>query len=218
MRKKLWKLYNFAEFPQLLSYMKGLVLYDIARDLFIKFGIKSVSMDDISREAGMSKKTVYSLIPDKASLINTVIKRFTKKEEDEINAIVETATDALDEMVKITEHVLDFFRRFNPRLTYDLKKYYKSSWTMIENTHFQFIRNCIQKNIERGKKEGIYRKEVNEKIISRLYVQSSRVIVNEDVFPMQEFPKVVLFEKFIEYHIYGILNDKGLKKYKKYKK
>lgn len=196
---------------------KNLRTLDIAKELFLKFGVKSVTMDDISKEAGISKKTIYSMVANKAQLIDFVVERYMASEKESIVKINQDATDALDEMIKITEHVIFFLRKFKPSLTYDLKKYYKSSWDKVEKIHFNFIRQTIHANIQRGKKEGIYRKVVKEEIISQLYLQLSTSLVNDDLFPIKSFTKVELYENFIDYHMHGILTETGLQKYKDYK-
>ncbi len=196
---------------------KNFRIIDIAKKLFLNFGVKSVTMDDISKEAGISKKTIYSFVANKAQLIDFVVERYMESERNDIVAIQDSAENALDEMIKITEHVIFFLRNFKPSLTYDLKKYYKSSWEKVEKNHFEFIRQTIHNNIKRGKQEGIYRKVLKEEIISQLYLQLSYSLVNDELFPIKSFTKVELYENFIDYHMHGILSEIGLKKYKDYK-
>lgn len=196
---------------------KDIKTLEIAKKLFLKFGVRSVTMDDISKEAGVSKKTIYSMVTNKAQLIEFVVDRYMASETKDILKIKEEASDALDEMIKITEHVIFFLRNFKPSLTYDLKKYYTASWDKVEKIHFNFIRQTIHANIERGKQEGIYRKVVREEIISQLYLQLSYSLVNDELFPIKTFTKVELYENFIDYHMHGILSKTGLEKYKDYK-
>ena len=195
---------------------KNLRTLDIAKKLFMKFGIKSVTMDDISKEAGISKKTIYSMVSNKAQLIDFVVERYMHSEKVAIDEIVDGSNNALEEMIKITEHVIFFLRNFKPSLTNDLKKYYKESWEKVENTHFSYIREVINKNIKRGKSEKIYREVVKEEIIAQLYMQLSYSLVNDELFPIKSFTKVELFENFIDYHLHGILSENGLKIYKDY--
>lgn len=192
-------------------------IIQVARDLFMKFGIKSVSMDDICREAGISKKTMYNLIENKADLITHVVTAHIQEEKMFIEEVMENADDAIEEMIRIAEHVLDSLRTMKPSMAYDLKKYYKESWEILEKIHFTYIKKVIKENIVRGQKQGIYRNDVNSDVISSLYLESSKLMVDEGVFPVKTFPKDGLFKEFIRYHMNGILNDQGQKKYYSYK-
>lgn len=192
-------------------------IIDISADLFLKYGVKSISMDDISKAVGVSKKTIYENVANKAELISAVVTDFILKEKIEIDKIVNDSKDAIDEMFKIANHVLYFLRNIKPSLTYDLQKYYRASWQIIEQIHFGFIRSVIKTNIQRGIKEKVYRDSLNDEIISRLYLSSAKMMTQEDFFPLKEFNKAELYAEFISYHMFGILNEKGLKKYKNYK-
>jgi AcrR family transcriptional regulator len=96
-------------------------LVSTAFDLFLKYGIKSVSMDDISRKLGISKKTIYSVINTKDELIDDVLSTHLRKDECDIKSILDESHDALDEMVRITRHILVFISSMTPSIIYDLK-------------------------------------------------------------------------------------------------
>lgn len=175
-------------------------------------------MDDICKEAGISKKTIYEKITNKADLISLVVKNYVQKERMEIEEIRKESNDAIHEMIAITQHVLMFLRTLKPSVTYDLKKYYLSTWNYLEKTHYAYIGQVIKDNIEQGQKESVYREHINSQIVSKLYMESSKQLVNEDLFPLQEFTKDKLYVEFIEHYMHGILNEVGLQKYKAYKK
>ena len=106
-----------------------------AEDLFLRYGIKSVTMDDIARELGISKKTLYQFVENKTDLIQQI---FRQKIEGEIKLIAEiraTAQDAIDEMMKIARHAIDELRKLTPTIVYDLQKYYHGTWKMMESLH-----------------------------------------------------------------------------------
>ncbi len=188
----------------------------VARNLFMKYGLKSISMDEICKAAGISKKTIYNQVKNKAELIDLIVEGFMVEEKAFIKEIKASSSTALGEMIQLTEHVIEFLRNLKPTVMYDLQKYYRKTWDKIELDHFSFIKNTIRENIFRGKKEGIYRSEINADIISNLYLMMTRNIIEEDTFPRETYPKVILFENFIDYHLHGILNEEGLKKYKSY--
>jgi AcrR family transcriptional regulator len=156
-------------------------------DVFLRLGIKSVSMDDISRSLGISKKTLYTYYNTKNELVSATVELHINEDEKQIKKIVNSSENAIDEMVKIARHILKFLRTMSPSTMYDLHKYHYDVWRLIETKHFAFIFTIIKQNIIRGKLEGLYREEVNEEILAKLYVQQSLSISNETVFPLSTF-------------------------------
>jgi TetR/AcrR family transcriptional regulator, cholesterol catabolism regulator len=183
-----------------------------SRNLFLKYGIKSVAMDDIARELGISKKTLYQHFETKNDLIKTVAEYNLANDIRMVTEIQATAKDAIDEMFLVARHVIDEIVQIqSPTLIFDLQKYYPEMWQAFENFQNQQIANHIQQNIERGVKEGFYRPEANATIISRIYAGSSLCVIDEKMFPLKQFDKIKLFKEFFVYHIRGIATAKGLK-------
>ncbi len=188
--------------------MNDKIYYGVV-ELFMQYGIKSVSMDDIASKLGISKKTIYNYIENKNDLVNKIISRYTREDEEIFQSMAQTSENAIDEMINISRHVLKFLRSMKPSLIYDLKKYYRESWNLIEMEHFSFIKETIKENIERGIKEGLYRKNINAEIIARFYSQLAQGVSDENIFPLNEFTRVELFEENVCYHMHGIVNDAG---------
>jgi len=184
-------------------------MLNAAFSMFMKYGVKSVSMDDIARNLGVSKKTIYSIVDNKKELIQKVFQTFLKQEQKMITNITKESKDSIDEMLNIGRHVIQFMREMKPSLVYDLQKYHPGIWKFIQTEHFSFIEKIILNNIEKGMKSKMYRPEINPEIITKLYMAKSKEIVNEDVFPNQIFSKPELFEQFFIYHLHGIASLKG---------
>lgn len=185
-----------------------------AFDTFLQYGIKSVSMDDLSRNLGISKKTIYNFIDNKGKLVEETLMNYLQKDQSEINDIIENSSDAIDSMVKIAKHILLFLRKMQPTLIYDLKKYYPNSWKMVEDQHFGFIYGVIKNNILRGQHEGLYLENIHADIIAKLYTAKSHAISDEKMFPLEEYQRATLFEEKIKYHMRGIVSDLGSHKLK----
>jgi len=183
-----------------------------AEELFMTYGLKSISMDDISRKLGISKKTIYQYNEKKSHLIKKVLQNYLSKDQKKTLQIIENSEDAIDEYLSIARHIISNIRMMKPTIIYDLKKYYPESWLLIETDHFNFIRKVIVKNINRGVFEGLYRKDANAEIISKLYVGSSTTLADESIFPLQKFSKDQLFIELAKYHLHGIASEKGLKR------
>ncbi|HPK09072.1 MAG TPA: TetR/AcrR family transcriptional regulator [Saprospiraceae bacterium] len=187
-------------------------ILDYCTGAFFRLGIKSVSMDDISREIGISKKTLYAYYPAKQKLVYKAVNLYVKQEEKDIASLVESSADAIDEVINIARHNIKFFQSISPSAIYDLQKYYPEIWKSIETKHFSFIYNIVKENIDRGIHEKIYREDLNPDIIARLYVQKALSIADDKIFPIHSFDKTLLVREFIKYHLHGISNENGLKK------
>lgn len=179
-----------------------------SKTLFERFGIKSVSMDDIAKALSISKKTLYQFVSGKTELIDLVVEQSISKEQKDILEITKSAEHAIDEMRKIARYVLKFISELNPSLIYDLRKFYTSSWNLIEEGHFSFIKKTIIENIERGKKEDLYRQEIHTEIIAELYVSSSKHFIIESMFRLDYDPSVV-YTEMVLYHLHGIMSSEG---------
>ncbi|MFK7770726.1 MAG: TetR/AcrR family transcriptional regulator [Saprospiraceae bacterium] len=182
-----------------------------AESLFFKYGIKSISMDDLSRELGISKKTLYQSVDNKKDLVLQVFQNHAQKEVDAIVNIRTEAADAIDEMIEVAKHVIPTLRQITPTILFDMQKYYREIWQLMQDFNQQEIFKVIKENIERGIEEGIYRNEFHPEIIAKLYVGKTMVVIDEDIFPLKDYNKENLFKEHIQYHIRGIATSKGLK-------
>ncbi len=186
-------------------------ILDGAKALFMRYGVKSVTMDDISRDLGISKKTLYQVVDNKADLIRKIFFRFIKCEKDEMESIHARSTNAVEEIWNIGQYLTQLLSKIQPKTLYDLQKYYRESWTLIETLHKQHVSEMIQKNLKRGMNEGLYREELEAEIIAKLYVGKAFLITDEEMFPAREFERRKLVNTFFLYHMHGVVSPKGLK-------
>lgn len=186
-------------------------IFQKVNDLFMKYGIKSVTMDDIARSLGISKKTLYLHVDNKADLIEKSFRQHLLKEIEDINEIRKTSIDPIDEMLNIARYVVRLLKQLNPSTVYDLQKYYGDSWKLMESLHQDHIYGIIKENISKGVELGIYRENLNPDIIAKFYVGKSLILVDESIFPVMEYNREKLFIEFMNYHIHGIASLKGLK-------
>lgn len=205
-------------FIRLIVSMVYLCIMDMRRRiitastrLFMKYGIKSISMDDISRELGISKKTLYQFINNKEDLVDAGLEIYLKENQENIEESILEAEDAIDELVKISQQVMKHLVHISPSTIFDLKKYHPQSWKKLETFQFSYVENTIFDNLKRGQSEGLYRNNLMPKIISRLYVYKANAIANPNVFPISQFDRITLFKEIVKYHLFGIVSEKGLK-------
>lgn len=184
-------------------------LIDVAFKLFLKYGVKSVSMDDIAGKLGISKKTIYCTISNKDALIDIVVDKYICEDRIKVENIVAQSENAIDEIVHITMHGINFMQDMAPSLVMDLQKYHQGTWEKIAKDHFQYIQEIIEQNLHRGQLEGYYRSDINKKIISRLHTSLSMNLFTSDDLMFEELDKVTLYKEIVKYHIFSIVNNKG---------
>jgi AcrR family transcriptional regulator len=190
---------------------KGKQILSKSRELMMRYGIKSLTMDDIAQQMGISKKTLYQVVKNKADLVDKVMDMTITEQQSGIGNMEAELDNAIDEMLKIYQQHAIMIKRMNLALTFELKKYFPESWHKLENFRNDFIFKSVCRNIDKGKAKGLYRTDVHTIIIAKLY--SSRVLdlINPELFPREEFlPDLLLHEMFL-YHLHGIASDAGLK-------
>ncbi|MCG8332615.1 MAG: TetR/AcrR family transcriptional regulator [Chitinophagales bacterium] len=173
-------------------------------------------MDDIAREMGMSKKTLYQYFDNKTDLLEQIFLQHIEDEKEMMGNIKARAADAIEEIVEVGRYVVSLLREVSPTAVYDLQKYYWSIWVELEALHKQYIYESIRENILWGIKQGFYRSNLDADIIAKLFVGKTSLIVDEEMFPAKDYQKGELFQEFINYHIQGIASVKGRQLLEKY--
>lgn len=168
-------------------------------------------MDDVSKELGISKKTLYQYVENKKDLISKVLVQAIDAEKEVMELVKAQSANAIDEMLLISKYVTQKLRELHPGAMFDLQKYYREAWQKMEAYHQDYISEKIKENIDRGQKEGLYRTDVDSDIIAKLYVNKTMVMVDESIFPLAEYNRENLFREYIFYHLRGIASSKGLK-------
>ena len=183
----------------------------------MRYGIRSITMDDIARELGISKKTLYQYVENKSDLIEHIFQDRISCEKEIMEKIREESVDAVDEMLQVGRYFTRELRQISPTVMYDLQKYYRSTWKEMKTLHRQYVYQLIRENMERGIEQGLYREDMDPDIIAKLYVGKTFQIVDEELFPLQQYDLKKLFEEFISYHMHGIASTKGLERMRLHK-
>lgn len=188
-----------------------------AEELFLSYGIKSMTMDDFAGRMCMSKKTLYQFVHDKDDLVKKTMKQHIENEKRTIQDICRTHENAIDEIFAIGKHALVHLSRMNPSALYDLQKYHPEGWKMFVEYKNTFIYSCIHGNIEKGIRQGMYRPDFNPDIIARIYSSRMEIVVSQEVFPFPKYTVMDVYAEYLKYHVRAIASEKGLKYLEKQK-
>jgi len=180
-------------------------------ELYRQYGIRSVTMDDVVRELGISKKTLYQHFKDKTDMVIAVMEYDFETKNSEYMKCFDSQLNAVEEMISYSLLQLKIIMDHKPTLIYDLKKYYPSVFNHFSKLKREHMSNGLLSNLRRGKKEGLYRADLNEEMIARLNLLRVESMMNTKIFKAEEIMTQDFFKEIIIYHAYGIVNEKGRK-------
>jgi TetR/AcrR family transcriptional regulator, cholesterol catabolism regulator len=187
------------------------------QELIFRFGIRSVSMDDIAKQLGISKKTIYQFFKDKNEIIHKLMDLKLKEDEKALKGIEKISANVVDEVFNLMKHIGNAIGQINPNVFYDLQKYHPQTWKLFK----EFKEHCILKMVEetfiRGIKQSLIRPDINVKILSRLRMEQVEMGFNPNIFPPDKFKILDVQLSLLEHFLYGICTLKGHKLINKYK-
>lgn len=179
-------------------------------DLFLSFGFKSVTMDDIASALGMSKKTIYQHFDNKTKLVEATTLYMFEIISHGIDCICSLEKNPIEEIYDIKHFVLEHLKDEKSSPQYQLQKYYPKIYKSLRAKQFDVMYQCVKSNLDRGIKIGIYRDTINVDFITRIYFSCMLAIKDNDLFSNKTFSMNMLMENYIEYHLRGICTNKGL--------
>ncbi|APQ17546.1 TetR/AcrR family transcriptional regulator [Maribacter hydrothermalis] len=182
---------------------------DTASQLFLERGFKSITMDDIANEIGMSKKTIYSEYSNKTSLVEDCVMNKFCDLSDGIDLIIAMEKNAIEELYEIKKYVMSHLNDEKSSPQYQLMKYYPKIHKNLKIMQFDKMHNCILLNVERGLAQGLFRNNIEPEFVARIYFTGMNSIKDQSIFPINRFPISRLMDAFLEYHLRGIVTPKG---------
>ncbi len=194
----------------------GLRIQQKAHELFMKFGLRSVSMDDIANSLGISKKTIYQYYADKDELVDAVVDAEFAKNENICEFDRQNSKNAIDEIFMAMDKVVEMFSSMNPSLVFDMQKYYPKAFQKFHKHKNDYLYNVIRDNVIRGINEELYRSEINVDIISRFRVESIMIPFNPEFHTKMKYKMAEIEEEFIIHFLFGMASPKGYKMIVKY--
>ncbi len=190
---------------------KELFIIEKTGELFKKYGIKSVSMDDIAQQLSISKKTLYQYFKDKADLVVKVVNFHNCDHDKKFMDLINSDLNAIDSLIEVSKHLIEMLKEINPPILYDLRKYYPELTKDLIVNRKDHVYNNIKTNLLKGIEEGLYRQDLNPDIITSIYVKRMDDVFFEDDNYLNRFPQHEIFSQLFIYHIRGIVSTKGLK-------
>lgn len=182
-----------------------------AAELFLNYGFKSVTMDDLANEMGISKKTIYTHFKNKTQLVEESTLNLFWLISDGINEIAAQTKNPIEELYEIKKFVMVHLKNEKSSPQHQLQKYYPQLHETLKNKQFEVMGECIRDNVTRGIEMGIYRKNLDVEFVWRIYFSGVNGIKDVKMFPQEQFAHSALMDNYLEYHLRGIVTPEGRK-------
>jgi AcrR family transcriptional regulator len=203
-------------FAALVMEIKDRIL-NHAQKLFMRNGIKSVSMDDIAADMAMSKKTLYKWFENKDQIVLAGITNHLGHVQGDCASVAGKAADAIEEMLLLSKWADEQFSNIHPSIFNDMKKYHPTAWEMFRTHKNTFILAQITQNLRRGMAEGLFRADLDVEVLARLNLAQIEMAFDSELFPATQFSPMRVNRVFDEHFLLGVATLKGHKLINQYR-
>ena len=177
--------------------------------LYLEYGIKSITMDDVARHLAISKKTLYQYYKDKKEIVWAVLESINCDKNTKLIIEKQQSLNAIEELFIYFNSQFEMIKNHKPAFVYDLRKYYPEIYSHFNEIKHERILESIKDNLIKGKKEGLYREDINEDMLSRFNLLQMEGIMNSKIFSIDEILSLNFFPEIFKYNIFGIVSEKG---------
>ncbi|MFB6258693.1 MAG: TetR/AcrR family transcriptional regulator [Flavobacteriales bacterium] len=187
----------------------GPTILDEARMLLLRYGFKSMTMDDVASSLCVSKKTLYQHVANKGDLVKKVMEMECERQRKKVESVREEASNAIQECFEFGRFIIGVLQDLDPSIHYDLEKYYPEAWKVFIDFKDEGIVGYVRDNLERGIQEGLYRNDLESEVIARIYTYRIDAVFHGELFPPERFSFAQVYKEMFFYHILGIVSEKG---------
>ena len=182
-----------------------------ALEEFMHYGFKSFTMDDLAHKLGMSKKTLYELFPSKTDLVESTLDYVLQMTCKNIENFVQGEGSVIENVFRNERTVQTTFNIKSGRPIWELQKYYSKTYERMDKEFIEADCLFVDKVMERGIQEGLFREDINLKFFKIFYTAVQRMKAQSELFPETEFSFWETIDTMIEYCCRRLVNEKGLK-------
>jgi TetR/AcrR family transcriptional regulator, cholesterol catabolism regulator len=189
-----------------------------AREQFFRYGVKSVTMDDIAGELGISKKTIYQHFEDKDDIVHQLMLSEMEKDKCDWDELNESSKNVIEKTMKSMDIFKQAFTEINPSTFFDIKKYHPKTWALFQEHKQNFILGAIRQDLLEGIEQGFFRPDIKVDILAKMRMEQIELGFDPQMFPPNKFSIIDVELTMLDHFIRGVLTVKGLEVYQAYQK
>jgi AcrR family transcriptional regulator len=193
------------------------VITEKVHDLFLKYGVRSVTMDDIAAELGIGKNTIYKFFESKDALVENFVERTIQENEDTCKTFVGKNNDPIIELFFTMLYAQKLYQNLNTAILQELEKNHHKAYLAVKQYQEGFVFQAIKTSIERGVKQHLYQDDFNPAMMSRFFLESLLLISDNSIFSATDYNTTDLYEEIIGHLIGGIATPVGTDLINQYK-
>lgn len=178
-------------------------------DLFLEFGAKTLTMDEVAREFGISKKTLYQRYRNKEALLEDVLHLKLQEIIDKMQQLDLEIDNAIDRMLCRDEVIDKAVDSNNTVLIKQLLRYYPSIFSTHMQNFYEKFSDVLIHNIQRGRKQGFYRDDFDERIYSKFFFQLIMSYDSSTFVDVSEIERLEYQNGVMEFYLQAITTEKG---------
>jgi AcrR family transcriptional regulator len=189
---------------------KKIEIIDAALAVYMQFGVKSVTMDEMARQLGLSKKTLYVHFKDKNDLVTSCLLHALECDLKELTAAFSEDKNAIEELMQVSRLVMKQLKNVHPSIFFDLNKYHPKAFSKMRAKRNKGVKHMILNNLKKGVEEGLFRNNLNPEILVKIHMALMEHLIANDFGEENGSSPEEIYSEFFRYHIRGIASQKGL--------
>jgi TetR/AcrR family transcriptional regulator, cholesterol catabolism regulator len=186
-------------------------------ELFSQYGFKSITMDDIARRAGISKKTLYQHFANKHEVVAESMTWYKHNTTESCAVVLEDSENAIEAMVKILAFFDKMYRQLNPMAMFELQRFFPEAYKTFRDLLIERDVVMVRDNILQGIKEGLYREDIDAGLLARFKIETSLISLQPNLLVSDRNNLMNVALEIGEHFLYGIMTQKGIELYVTYK-
>lgn len=191
------------------SSSSQLKVIEVASLLFSERGVKNVTVDDISRALGMSKKTIYHLFQTKSHLVCSCVRALLDKKKEEIHQISALGYEPIQEMLVIGQLNVQTFKVFSTNILADIVKLYPEAWQLVDTFKAEVIYRHLLDNLQKGVQTGDYRSNLQLAVTTHIYIGLLDSAMMQHSLLKTNISLDEIYKEHLLLHMYAICSDQG---------
>lgn len=192
-------------------------ILSVALELFSQYGFKTITMDDIARRAGISKKTLYQHFANKEEVVKETVLWYKNHIDGQCRALMSETENAIEAMVRIKTMMDHSYKQTNPMAIMELQRYYPEGYKAFRESLVNQDVVCVKENLDQGIAEGLYRENLNTDLVAKFHLESALLLMQPNLMVNDREDLKAVNHEITELFLYGIMTPKGEKLYHKYK-